>query len=92
MDKERNRNQNKYFRSTNFYLSAFLFAKGLELVNIDKITDPKRARFVFLDSPKRELLLESFNFAKEDSPEVLIDARKLIVAIKSLKDKLYSPL
>lgn len=80
---------NRYFRTTSFYISAFLFAKGLELVNIDKTTDPKKARFVFVDSLEREFLLESFNFGKENDPEVMIDARKLIMAIKMLKDKLY---
>ncbi len=79
----------KYFRLSNFYLAAFLFAKGMELVNIDKITDPKRAQFVFVDEPTRELMIESFNFGKEDNEEVLVDVRKLVMAIKTLKDKLY---
>ncbi|MDD5552072.1 MAG: DUF5659 domain-containing protein [Candidatus Pacebacteria bacterium] len=82
-------NEDKYFKTTNFYLAAFLFAKGLELVNIDKITDPKRARFVFIDSPEREIYLETFNFGKENSPEIMVDARKLITAIRAVKDKLY---
>ncbi len=78
----------KYFRLTNFYLAAFLFSKGIELVNIDR-TDPKRSEFVFLDTPEREGLVQNFNFASEDSPESLVDARKFIMAIKMLKDKLY---
>lgn len=82
------RNDN-YFRITNFYQAAFLFAKGMELVNVDRISNQKRATFVFLDSPDREDLMESFNFGKEDSPVVLVDARKLIVAIRALKEKLY---
>lgn len=79
----------RYFKTNSFYVSAFLFAKGLTLVNIDKITDPKRALFVFLDTPEREFLIENFNFGKEDSQETLIDARKFVMAIKMLKDKLY---
>jgi len=79
----------RYFRISSFYAAAFLFAKGLELVNVDKITDPKRAQFVFRDTPERELFLESYNFSKEDSPEAMIDARKFVMAIKMLKDKLY---
>ena len=78
----------KYFRTTNFYIAVFLFTKGLELVNIDK-TDPKRCVFVFVDVPERETLVELFNFAKEDHPEVVVDARKLVYATKRLKDKLY---
>lgn len=82
-------NKDKYFKTTSFYLASFLFAKGLELVNIDRTADLKRKEFVFLDSPDRELWLESFNFGKENNPEVMIDARKFVMAIKMLKDKLY---
>lgn len=78
----------RYFRISNFYTAAFLFSKGLELVNIDR-TEPKRSQFVFIDTPDREDLLQAFNFAKEDSPEALVDARKFVMAIKMLKDKLY---
>jgi len=88
MNKNQNKD-NKYFKTTSFYLAGFLFAKGLELVDIDKITNPRRAQFVFIDSPERELWLESFNFGKENTPEVMIDVRKFIMAIKMLKDKLY---
>ena len=31
----------------------------------------------------------SHNITKEDSPEAMIDARKFVMAIKMLKDKLY---
>lgn len=82
-------NKDKYFKTTSFYVATFLFAKGLELVDIDKTADPKRARFVFINSPERELWLESFNFGRENTPEVMIDARKFVMAIKMLKDKLY---
>ena len=79
----------KYFRSSSFYVAVFLFAKGLELVDVDKITDSKRAQFVFRDSSEREFLLQNYNFARVDAPEVMVDARKLVTAIKMLKDKLY---
>lgn len=78
-----------YFRTSSFYTACFLYAKEQTLVNIDKVSDPRRAQFVFLDSPEREQLLQSFNFAKDDSPEIMVDARKFITAIKQLKDKLY---
>jgi len=80
---------NRYFRTSSFYAAAFLFAKGLELVNVEKIADPKRAQFVFRDAPDRELLLHSHDYAKENAPEVMVDARKLVIAIKTLKEKLY---
>lgn len=84
----KNLSQDKYFRTSSFYAAAFLFSKGLELINIDRV-DSKRSQFVFLDIPERELWLQSFNFAKEDSPEAMVDARKFVMAIKMLKDKLY---
>ena len=82
-------NENKYFKTSNFYLAAFLFAKGLELVNIDRVSDSKRKYFVFIDSPERELSSWIFDFGKEDDPKVMADARKMIAAIKTLKEKLY---
>lgn len=82
-------NRDRYFRCTNFYVAVFVFAKGLELVNIERQAESKRAQFVFRDTPDREDLIESFNFAKEDSPEAMIDARKFVTSIKTLKDKLY---
>lgn len=80
----------RYFKLSNFYAACFLFSKGLELVNIEKDPEnPKRSQFVFKDTPEREALIQNYNFAKEDSQEVLIDPRKFVMAIKMLKDKLY---
>lgn len=79
----------RYFRTRSFYAAAFLFAKGQILANIDRTADPKRADFVFLNSPELELLLQNFNYAREDSQEAAVDARKFVTAIKMLKDKLY---
>lgn len=63
MDKKLYKNQDyRYFRTVSFYAAAFLFAKGLELVNIDNTSDKRRSEFVFIDTPERELLLQSFNF------------------------------
>jgi len=85
-----NKNQDdKYFRTSNFYIASFLFANGLELINIDDTSNPKRKEFVFRDSPERETLLHNYNYSPEDSQGVKVDARKLIMAIKMLKDKLH---
>ena len=81
-------NTNKNYSITNFYLAAFLLTKGLNLVGIDR-TNPQRSRFQFVKSPQWERLIEAFSFAKDNDPEVLIDARKFVTAIKSLKEKLY---
>ena len=79
----------KYYRLQNFYEAAFLFASGMELANVDRITDSKRATFVFVNTPERESLTKAFGYGKENSPETLVDARKLITAIRALKEKLY---
>lgn len=83
------KNNDKYYKTNNFYAAAFLFAKKLELVNIDKISNPNKADFIFIDTPDREFLLEQFKFGPEDSMENLIDARKMIASIKKLKEFLY---
>ncbi len=83
-----NQNTDKYYRVSSFQLACFLFAKNLELVNINKI-DTKKSEFVFLNSPEREFLVQSFNFSREDAPEVMVDVRKFIMSSKMLKDKLY---
>lgn len=81
--------EKRYFKTTNFYLACFLFAKGIELVNIDRITDKKRYTFVFIESEEIETFTHAFNFSLENDEEVMVDARKIIHSIKTLKDKLY---
>lgn len=75
----------EYYRTANFYLSAFLCCKGLDLINIDK-ANPHRATFVFEDGPEREEWVSLFNFGKE----ALVDARQYALTLKELKNKLYS--
>ncbi len=80
-------NYDNYFQTTNFYLASFAFAKGLPLVDIDR--SEKRCKFIFPNSKTIEKLIRNFNFSQDDAEEVRVDARKLIIAIKTLKDKLY---
>lgn len=79
---------NKSFKTSQFYLAAFLHVKGMELIGIDR-TDPRRCQFIFADIPQREMLIEAFNFAGEDAKTVMVDARKLVNVLKNLKDKLH---
>ena len=74
---------------SSFYPAAFVYAKGGELIGIHKSADDKRAQFLFADPQRCDELLKVFNFSKEDAPEALIDARKMVQAIKMLKEKLY---
>ena len=82
-------NKNRYFRTTNFNLASFLFTKGIELANIDRLDNQKRATFVFVENSQIEELVHEFDYAQENNEVVMVDARKLIYATKQLKDKLY---
>lgn len=81
----------RYFRTSSWNTALFLFVKGeMELADIDKISNPKRATFIFLDRPNREELLHAFEYGKEGDPTVMVDARKMILATRQLKEKLYA--
>ncbi len=82
----KNKNQ---FKTTQFYLTAFLLAKGLILADIDKTSDPKRYQFIFIDSPQLKKLVEVFNFSENNASEALVNPRLFAGAIKSLKEKIY---
>lgn len=77
------------YKTTSFYEAAFLCYKGLDLVSIEEL-NPRRSQFVFKDTPQRAKLVEAFVFGQDGASEVLVDARKFIMVLKSLKDKLYS--
>lgn len=79
----------KYFRTTNFYQAVFLFAKGAELVNVDKSISARRATFVFVNCLEIEEWLQAFDYGKENDPSVMVDVRKMAVATRTLKEKLY---
>lgn len=83
------KNKDRYYKTTNFYLASFLFAKGEALANLEKFENNHKFIFVFVNSPNTEDLIEKYSYSKEDSKEAMVDARKLVLAIKSLKEKLY---
>lgn len=79
----------RYFRTSSFPTAVFLFASKIELANIDKISNPKRATFVFVNCPELEDLLQAFNYGQENDPSVMVDVRKVLLATRQLKEKLY---
>jgi len=82
--------QNHEYLSVNFYASVFLILKGAQIVGIKRSKNNSRQSiFVFREFPQREKILQQFNFAGENSPEVLVDFRKAVTAIRSLKNMLY---
>jgi len=50
--------ENKTYASTDFYLSAYLKARGLKLLDVER--DGRRAIFVFEDREDRKELIKSF--------------------------------
>ncbi len=78
--------RNQQFVLSDFYLAAFLRAKGFQLLNIDK-NDPRRALFVFQDRKDRQNLVEDFLFGRAQ-----IELKSFVSAIKELKQLLHSDL
>jgi hypothetical protein len=74
------------FVSSDFYLAAFLRAKGFQLLNIEK-KDPRRALFVFQNKGDRQSLIEDFMFGRTQ-----VEPKSFVSAIKELKQLLYSGL
>lgn len=79
----------RYFQTTTFNTAAYLYAKGYQLAGIDKTPDSKRSEFVFVNSVDLKTDVETFLLAKENEPDLLINARTLFSAIKQLKNILY---
>jgi len=50
--------ETKTYASTDFYLSAYLKAKGLRLLDVER--DGRRATFIFEDREDRKDLIKSF--------------------------------
>ena len=50
--------KSKTYASTDFYLSAYLKAKGLKLFDVER--DGRRAIFIFEDREDRKELIKSF--------------------------------
>jgi len=79
-----NANALTQFKSSDFYISAYILSLGYKLTNIDK-TNPRRAVFVFEDCAKGQELSSGFLLGKEK-----IEPKKFVSAIKELKQLLYS--
>lgn len=82
-------NDDRYFRTSSFGISVFLLAKNIELADIDKISNSKRATFVFVNCPDLQDLLQAFNYGKDDDLSVMVDVRRVLLATRQLKEKLY---
>jgi len=80
-----NKNKKQIYSTSSFYLSCFLLCNEIELINIDKSSNPRRAIFNFQDTLKREKLVNTFNFGKK----ALVDVRRFTEAQRQLKNAIY---
>ena len=75
-----NRLISRYWKTGDLYLAAYLFARSGIIVGIQ--ADESKVVFTFLDSLKRQNLMDEFRSGKP-----LIDARIYTCAIRTLKHK-----
>lgn len=73
------------YKTKNFYLTAFLIAKGFELQGVDRTDGPNRIDFIFEKSDKLYRMAEIFRFHEQTE----IDAQLFIRALKKLKSYIY---
>ncbi len=73
------------YSTTNFYLSCFLLARGIQLAGLDQTEDPGRRSFVFMESEMRSVLTDEYNF----DPESEVVVRDFVGAIRKLKALLH---
>ncbi len=84
------KNNKNIYKTSSLNLSAFLYAKGVTLKGIEKSDSSNKSTFIFADASTCEDLTQIFNFAPDQDARTMVDARKLLEAIKSLKDRLYN--
>lgn len=79
---------NTQYTTTDLALAAFLSIKGFEITSIKN--GSRRKTFVFDSSSQLKELVETFNFAKKDTPELMVDARELFNMYRDLKIKVHN--
>lgn len=75
---------NHEYQTSDFYVAAYLLASGVRLLRSDR-SNPRRVVFVFSYNEGEQNLIEDFLFGRSK-----VDPRKLISAIKELKQLLHS--
>lgn len=73
------------FQTHDFYLSAYLSCRGMELSDIDRL-DPRRQVFVFSDKAERKVYEREYYYGKL----MPISPSDFVQAIRALKNKLYA--
>jgi len=73
-------NSNRYWKTGDWYLAAYLFARGAIVVGIE--AKEGRPMFSFLDSLERQSLQQEYRAGKP-----MVDARIYVYALRDLREK-----
>lgn len=74
----------RYYRTTDFYLASYLCAKDFELANIDWRANIQKAVFVFPNSIEFLEYVDKYKFTKDCE----VDVHKLFYVFKDLKRRI----
>jgi hypothetical protein len=74
----------KSFTTKDFYITAFLIAKGFQLSHIDR-ANPRQVYFAFSQTEGKDKLIEDFLYGR-----ALVEPKSFISAIKEVKQLLHS--
>lgn len=70
----------RHWLTRSIYMAAYLYAQGLELVNVEKDAMGKYV-FAFRDAPELDELAHEFEYG----PDAIVDARKYVQALEELQ-------
>lgn len=79
--------KNKYFRTTNFQLATFLFAKNQQISGISPISTEQK-EFVFIKTNYLEELVWLYKFGDRDDERLLVYVHRYEQARRELLEKL----
>ena len=75
------------YKTKTLNIAGFLQTKGCRLLDVNR--EGWQSAFIFEDTPELLRLVEAYLYSEENHDDVMVDARKLISAIKDLKLKIY---
>ena len=80
--------KNEFFKTTSLNLTTFLVVKDFNLIKI--LNGAKRKTFVFKDSSELRELVRLFHFGDDNDPNLMVNGREILQALRDIKSKLYS--
>ena len=77
------KNEDKYFYTTSFPLSCFLYAKGMQMSSPRDLGN-RQKEFVFIKNEKLDELVDCYKFGLKEEKELLINVREYEQARREL--------